>query len=103
MGSIPPNDGRRSVTSQNFLTATALIAAGVNVFPCVEGGSTAKAPYTRHGFKEASTDPIKVDLWLSKYPDAIWGLPCAMNGVLVLDADRHGKGDGVANLLALFE
>ena len=25
-----------------------------------------------------------------------------MNGVLVLDADRHGKGDGVSNLLALF-
>lgn len=26
-----------------------------------------------------------------------------MNNVLVLDADRHGDGDGVANLLALFE
>ena len=88
---------------QNFLTASALMRAGVMVFPCQEGGSSAKAPYIRRGFKEASTDPIKADLWLAKYPNAVWGLPCAMNGVLVLDADRHGKGDGVANLFALFE
>jgi hypothetical protein len=72
-------------------------------FPCQEGGASAKAPYSRRGFKDASADPSKVDLWLSKHPGAMWGVPCAMNGALVLDADRHGKGDGVASLLTLFE
>lgn len=91
------------MTYDNILTASVLMRAGVKVFPCREGGSSAKAPYTRTGFKEASTDPRKADLWCLRYPGAVWGLPCAMNGVLVLDADRHGKGDGVANILALFE
>ncbi|QKR99202.1 bifunctional DNA primase/polymerase [Sphingomonas sp. CL5.1] len=91
------------MTDHNFLTADTLIRAGVMVFPCQEGGASAKAPYTRRGFKDATTDQLTADLWSLKYPGAIWGLPCARNGVLVLDADRHGKGDGVSNIMTLFE
>lgn len=91
------------MTHHNIRTRSALMRAGVTVFPCQEGGAFAKAPYTRRGFKDATTDQLTADLWSLKYPGAVWGLPCAMNGVLVLDADRHGKGDGVANILALFE
>jgi hypothetical protein len=36
------------------------------------------------------------------YPKALYGLPCGPNGLFVLDADRHGNGDGVANVMALF-
>ena len=77
--------------------------AGVMAFPCKEGGASAKAPYTRRGFKEATCDLSKADLWSTKYPGAVWGLPCALNGVVVLDADRHGRGDGVDNIMTLFE
>lgn len=77
--------------------------AGVMVFPCQEGGASAKAPYTRRGFKDATTDQLTADLWSLKYPGAVWGMPCALNSVLVLDADRHGKGDGVGNIMILFE
>lgn len=87
----------------NSLAACFLMIGGVKIFPCREGGSSAKAPYTRGGFKEATAEASLVQPWFSTFPSAVWGLPCAMNNVIVLDADRHGKGDGVANLIALFE
>ena len=85
------------------LTASFLLNGGLKIFPCRESGPSAKAPYTRRGFKEASNDTGLVSAWSSQFPNALWGLPCAMNGVLVLDADRHGKGDGVSNVMRLFE
>lgn len=87
----------------NNLTACFLVIGGLKIFPCREGGPSAKAPYTRRGFKEASNDSALVSAWSSQFPNALWGLPCAMNGVVVLDADRHGKGDGVSNVMRLFE
>lgn len=87
----------------NIGTGSALMAARVKVFPCQELGKAVKAPYITGGFKEATTDILIGEVWAHKFPNAAWGLPCALNDVLVLDADRHGKGDGVANLRALFE
>jgi len=89
--------------SINGRTAKALMQAGVKVHPCRECGTSAKAPYTPRGFLAASSDPIDRDRWSLMFPRAVWGLPCALNNVLALDADRHGKGDGVANLFALFQ
>lgn len=76
--------------------------AGVRVFPCREWGASIKAPYVNRGFKEATTDILIGEGWAQKFPIAVMGIPCAINNVLVIDADRHDKGDGVANLLALF-
>lgn len=76
--------------------------AGVPVFPCREAGERTKAPYVAHGYHEASAEPAALKHWATIYPGALYGLPCAPNGLLVLDADRHGNGDGVANLMALF-
>jgi hypothetical protein len=87
----------------NKLTASFLVIGGLKIFPCREGGPSAKAPYTRRGFKEASNDGALVSAWSSQFPNALWGLPCAMNGVLVPDADLHGNGDGVSNVKRLFE
>jgi hypothetical protein len=87
----------------NGLTSFFLLSGGLKIFPCREGGAAAKAPYTRHGFKEATNNSAIVEVWRSQFPNALWGLPCAMNGVLVLDADRHGNGDGVSNLMRIFD
>jgi hypothetical protein len=88
--------------SPNILIGSDLMRAGVKVFPCREFGARLKSPYLNGGFKQATTDILIGEVWAWKFPYAVWGLPCALNNVLVLDADRHGKGDGVANLLALF-
>src|SRR4051812_7240822 len=103
MGILPPAYERWPMSQCNILTGSALMHSGVSVFPCHEGGASAKAPYTRRGFKDATTDQLTADLWSLKYPDAVSGIPCALNGVFVLDADRHRKGDGVGNIMTLFE
>ena len=89
--------------STNILTADVLMQAGVKIFPCREGGSIAKSPYTARGFHAACRNPATRKIWSEAYSDAVWGLPCAANGVLAVDADLHGNGDGVANLNALFQ
>jgi len=78
---------------------------GVCIFPCREVDSArgkAKAPYSRNGYHDASTDNRQLKTWDALHPAAIYGLPCASNGVFVLDADRHGSGDGVESICALF-
>lgn len=88
--------------SANVRTADVLMRENVSVFPCHEGGSAEKAPCTSRGFHAASTNPVLRKIWSQNHPHAVWGLPCASNNVLVLDADRHGHGDGVESLFALF-
>ena len=90
------------MTGHNIIIGNDLMRAGVKVFPCRELGAALKTPYINRGFKQATADILIGEVWARKFPHAVWGLPCALNNVLVLDADRHGKGDGVANLLALF-
>ncbi len=78
---------------------------GVYIFPCREVDSArgkAKAPCTRNGYHGASTDNSQLQIWERAHPTALYGLPCATNGVFVLDADRHGNGDGVESIFALF-
>ena len=55
---------------------------GYPVFPCAPGG---KAPFTPHGFKDATTDAAQIEAWWEKYPDANIGIPTA--GLLVVDVD----------------
>ncbi len=74
----------------------------VPVFPCREAGERAKSPYVANGYHQANASPAIVQQWAAMYPYALYGLPCAPNGLFVLDADRHGKGDGVASIMALF-
>lgn len=47
-------------------------ARGHLVFPCVPGGKT---PITRHGFKDATTDPDRIAAWWEATPDANVALP----------------------------
>ncbi len=95
------------MVSLNSNTTLAAVYAqnGVRVFPCREKDTSAgkvKAPYTRDGYHSASSVQYVLSLWSSMYPHAIYGLPCAPNGLFVLDADRHGGEDGVKSLTTLF-
>ena len=64
------------------------VARGWPVFPChsIERGrctcklgtecdNPGKHPLTQHGFKDASTDPNMINLWLGRWPNANWALP----------------------------
>ncbi len=55
---------------------------GYPVFPCVPGG---KRPLTKHGFKDATTDPEQIRAWWTQNPDANVAMPTA--GMLVVDID----------------
>ena len=56
------------------------------MFPC-EG----KRPLTEHGFKDATTDPRRIHMWWSRWPQANIGMPTGeRSGVFVLDVDDLG-------------
>lgn len=64
--------------------AQALAGMGLPVFPC----NADKSPATRHGHKDATTDPEKIErMWRNK-PDSLIGMPTgAASGIMVLDLD----------------
>jgi hypothetical protein len=71
--------------------ALALAATGYSVFPCRND----KTPATRHGFKDAASDPAAVrGLW-HRYPGALIGIATgAVSDLAVLDLDaRHGGAE----------
>lgn len=92
--------------TQNTMLSCALTYAvsGVQIFPCREAdgrGGNAKAPYIEGGWHRATCDLAQVGAWWRSWPKAAIGLPCRKNGMIAIDADRHGATDGVAGLLAL--
>ena len=90
------------MTPTNGVLASIYAHFGVPVFPCREAGDRAKSPYVSNGYHQANTHPDLLKVWASMYRGALYGLPCAPNNLFVLDADRHGNGDGVANVMAIF-
>ncbi len=83
--------------TNNSLHDAALVYAsqGWAVFPC----TIAKRPITRHGCKDASTDPATIDIWWKKHPGASIGVATgAPSGVFALDVDLP---DGPAALALL--
>ena len=71
---------------------------GVPVFPC---RPTNKAPYTQHGFKDATTDEATIIAWWKLWPEALIGMPTGWaSGVWVLDVDFPAGPASLANLEA---
>jgi hypothetical protein len=71
--------------------ALAVARNGKPVFPCKPGG---KAPLTKRGHLEATTDPRKIHMWWKRWPDANIGVPPGgRSGVLVVDVDRPASLD----------
>jgi Bifunctional DNA primase/polymerase, N-terminal len=53
-----------------------------------------KHPLTRHGFKDATTDPRQIDQWWTDHPDANVAIATgAASGLIVLDRDPRNGGD----------
>ncbi len=67
---------------------------GWPVFPCWPGS---KEPATRHGFRDASTDPNEIRSWWRRQPGANLAVATGAPGPDVLDVDKHGpEGSGFA-------
>jgi hypothetical protein len=59
---------------------------GKPVFPC---NPEDKSPLTKHGFKNATTNPGLVAALFNKHPDALIGMPTGRrSGTFVMDVDR---------------
>ncbi len=74
--------------------ALAYASHGWPVFPCLPG---AKEPATRHGFRDATTDPDQIMSWWKRHPAANVAIATGLPGPDVLDVDQHGQaGSGFA-------
>jgi hypothetical protein len=67
--------------------ALAYARRGWPVFPCQPGN---KAPATRHGYRDATTDPAQITTWWTRQPDLGIAVATGSPGPDVLDVDQHG-------------
>jgi Bifunctional DNA primase/polymerase, N-terminal/AAA domain/Primase C terminal 2 (PriCT-2) len=77
--------------------ALSYAARGWPVFPSLADAKN-KKPLTKHGFKDATTDPNQIRRWWRSYPNALISVPMgAASGLFAVDLDRKSDGcDGVA-------
>ena len=95
-----PRTGRRPALEQAMTDADAPPGPGLRrprlagvPLPC----PARRSPATRHGFRDATTDPAQITAWFGRHPD--WNLAIATGapGPDVLDVDEHGPaGNGYA-------
>lgn len=80
-----------------YHAAQTLIRNGQPVFPCRPLGEKAKAPLTKNGLKDATTDLAVVKRWWRNRGDAAIGIP---TGIVydVLDVDVKNEVDGRVHL-----
>lgn len=48
-----------------------------------------KAPLTKNGWKDATTDPNRILAWWTKWPEANIGVALAQSGICVIDVDSE--------------
>jgi Bifunctional DNA primase/polymerase, N-terminal len=79
--------------------ALAYAGHGWPVFPCLPGE---KLPATRHGFKDATTDPERIRAWWARHSASNVAIATGHPGPDVLDVDQRGEagsGFGAFNRL----
>lgn len=74
-----------------------LAKKGQPVFPCRPAGDRAKAPLTKNGLLDATTDMDRIIRWWEKYPNAAIGVPTGIK-YDVLDVDVKEASDGRVHL-----
>jgi Bifunctional DNA primase/polymerase, N-terminal len=62
-----------------------------------------KEPLIRDWRNRATIDPVMVRGWWRQWPSAVPGIVLGRNGLVVVDADRHGGPDGPARMAELAE
>ncbi|MEA3276573.1 MAG: bifunctional DNA primase/polymerase [Pseudomonadota bacterium] len=83
---------------QTLRAALAYAARGHPVFPC----GADKRPLTQHGFKDATTDEVRIRAWWAEHPSALIGMPTGdASGLWVLDVDNKNGVDGAETLYQL--
>src|ERR1700757_5358679 len=86
------NRAQDSARTKLLDAALGYAARGWAVFPTAPG---AKRPLTAHGVKDATTDPVAILAWWSKWPDANVGIATgAASNLVVFDVDVKGDVDG---------
>lgn len=95
-------------TEHNLKCALEAAEEGFPVFPCKDGykvgsdGKPDRAPYTKHGFKDATTDKEQIRKWWDRLPNAVPAIATGQrSGVVVIDVDRKNGKDGVVALQQL--
>lgn len=85
------------MSDQNVVEAAERLARrGRPVFPC---DPRTKRPRTGQGFKNATTDPLKVRAWFQQAPDSMIGMPTgALSGLVVLDVDGDAGFESLRSL-----
>lgn len=91
-------DIRRAAFSAELIAwALDYAAQGYPVFPCQSN----KRPYTKSGFKDATTDPLQILAWWQAWPLAMIGMPTGkVSGLIVLDVDVKNGVNGFETLKA---
>ncbi len=81
--------------------ALSMAKNGIPVFPLIPND---KKPLTKHGFKDATTDPEQIKAWWAETPDANIGMPTGKaSGIFVLDIDpRHGGDASLQAIIAQY-
>jgi hypothetical protein len=87
-------------TQERLETALAWASRGVAVLPVRRGG---KAPLTRRGMRDATTDPNLLRHWWARWPGANVAIATGAPGVDVLDVDVRGAQTGWPALWRLRE
>ena len=95
-----------SSDSGNLEVALTLAAAGLPIFPAEltfneKKKKWEKEPHIKGWQKEAGTDAAKLRAWWREWPDAAPAIELGRADLIVIDADRHGRQDGVAKFAAL--
>lgn len=85
----------------NLAVALRLAAAGIAVFPAnvtaESGGGWKKVPLVKWR-KDATTNEHDIRRWWRMFPNALPGIDCERSRLFVVDGDRHGGPDGLAEL-----
>lgn len=87
------------MTDNRLKTALQYATAGIPVFPVRED----KTPYINQWEQQATTDKTQIEKWFREIclGGCNFGAAIGRADIVVIDTDRHGKGDGEESLSAL--